>query len=59
LLDLDAYDLLRWMCLLNVIGSTLLRDDLPLNARHLNYCCGRGSSLRSLCFKYESRNMLG
>jgi hypothetical protein len=26
-----TYDLLRWMCLLNVRGSTLLEDDLPLN----------------------------
>jgi hypothetical protein len=26
-----TYDLLKWMCLLNVRGSTRLEDDLPLN----------------------------
>jgi hypothetical protein len=26
-----TYDLLRWMYLLNVRGSSWLRDDLPLN----------------------------
>jgi hypothetical protein len=25
----------------------------------LNCCCGRGSNLRSLCFKCGSRNKLG
>jgi hypothetical protein len=29
--DCVIYDLLRWMCLLNVRGSSLLRDDLLLN----------------------------
>jgi hypothetical protein len=27
-----TYDLLRWMYLLNVRGSSRLRDDLPLNS---------------------------
>jgi hypothetical protein len=51
--------LLRWMCLLNVTGSSLVKDDLPLNPRCLHYYCGRGSSLRSLYFKCGSKSRLG
>jgi hypothetical protein len=50
---------LSWMCLLNVGWSSLLGVDLPLNPWCLHYCCGRGSSLRSLCFKYGSKNKIG
>jgi hypothetical protein len=51
-----TYDLLRWMWLLNVGWGSTLRVDLPLNPWHLYSSWGRGSSLRSLCFKCRSRN---